>query len=184
MPLVLAFMRTLVALTFVLSASWKVVNRSQFKLVLASASGRLREPWISVLGPVVAFVELAIAVSLVAFPGYRAPSVAAAASLILFSIFLVRAESLANGCGCWRPTRTGRASPWHYLMRNLPLIALTICTAVVSARTVAAGSEVVLLLVAVPLAWLVMEVPTVAEMLSGSTGSGRSVTQSQVSGSS
>jgi Methylamine utilisation protein MauE len=181
MALMLAFIRTLVAVTFVFSASWKLANRSQFRLVLASASGRLRGPWLSALGPAVAVAELAIAVSLVAFPADRAPSVAAAVSLILFSTFLVRAESLANGCGCWRPTRTGRASPLPYLIRNAPLVAVTIYTSVAAPRPVSAGSEAVLLLVAVPLAWLVMEVPAVAEMLSGS---GRPVTQSSVSSSS
>jgi hypothetical protein len=160
----LAVCRAVVAVTFLLSAVWKLRNRADFGTVLASAFPALswkRGAW---LGPTVGTLEIVISASLVAFSQSWIPAFAAIAFLIIFSIFLARAKSLANGCGCWRPVRRGHTGAAPYLVRNTILIVLAAAGAA-QGDAMTIGSQTAVVAIALLPAWLIMEVPTIVDLL-------------------
>jgi hypothetical protein len=154
-----------VALTFLLSAAWKVGHSVGFSVVIAGATRRPLPAWSTRLGPFVVLLEILIAVGLLfGFPEIWIASLAAGLFLVAFSVFLARADSLANGCGCWRPVRRGDTSAAPYLVRNGVLIVLTAVGAA-QPRAVSIASQAAVTAIAVLPAWLVMEIPTVLELL-------------------
>jgi uncharacterized membrane protein YphA (DoxX/SURF4 family) len=154
-----------VALTFLLSAAWKVRHSVGFSVVIAGAARRPLPAWSTRLGPFVVLLEIVIATGLLlGFPEAWASSLAAALFLIAFSVFLARADSLANGCGCWQPARRGDTSATPYLVRNAVLIVLAAIGAAQS-RALSPASQAAVAAIALLPAWLVMEVPTVLELL-------------------
>jgi hypothetical protein len=154
-----------VALTFLFSAAWKVRHSVGFSVVIAGATRRPLPAWSTRLGPFVVLLEILIAAGLLfGFPEIWIASLAAGLFLIAFSVFLARADSLANGCGCWRPVRRGDTSAAPYLVRNGILIVLTAIGAA-QPRAVSIASQAAVIAIALLPAWLVMEVPTVLELL-------------------
>jgi hypothetical protein len=165
MTLVSDMCRMVVAVTFLLSAAWKVRHSAGFSVVIAGAARRPLPAWSAGLGPFVVLLEILIATGLLlGFPEVWVPSSAAALFVIAFSVFLARADSLANGCGCWQPVRHGDTSAAPYLARNTVLVALTAVGAV-QPRALSLASQGVMAAIALLPAWLVMEVPTVLELL-------------------
>ncbi|SRR5260221_4365375 len=156
--------RIIVAITFLLSAAWKVRHSIGFSVVIAGAARRPLPAWSTRLGPLVVLLEILIATALLGFPEVWVSSVAAALFLIAFSVFLASADSLANGCGCWQPVRRGDTSAAPYLARNAVLIVLTAVGAA-QPRALSLASQAVLVSIAVLPALLVMEIPTVLELL-------------------
>jgi len=164
--------RMVVAWTFLLSAVWKVRHSVGFSVVIAGAARRPLPAWSARLGPFVVLLEILIAAGLIlGFPEVWVSSLAAALFLIAFSVFLVRADSLANGCGCWQPARRGDTGAAPYLVRNAVLIVLAALGAA-QPRALSLASQAVVVAIALLPAWLVMEVPTVIELLRP-TGAGR-----------
>jgi methylamine utilization protein MauE len=161
---VLVLCRLTVAATFILSASWKLVHRASFDAVLAGSSRRFRGGRKHALGPVVAAVELAVAVALVVSPTAWIPSVVAEVFLLAFSVFLARAESLANGCGCWRPPQNHRESARPYLVRNGILVMFTAIGAF-GAGGLRLMPWIAVAALAILPALFIMEIPSVAAIL-------------------
>jgi uncharacterized membrane protein YphA (DoxX/SURF4 family) len=162
---VVVLCRVIVALTFVLSGVWKLQNRPAFIAVVMSSSGRWRGARVSALGPSIAAFELLIALLLLT--GFAAVVGAAAAGffLIAFSIFLARADSLANGCGCWRPPQQSREELAPYLVRNLILVGLTVVGVAGTPGHVAVGLRFVLIGTALIPAVMIMEIPTIVSVV-------------------
>lgn len=159
--------RDLVALTFLFSAAWKLRNRADFAVALASALPRIGRRG-HLVGPAVGSLEVGIGAGLLALPTWWEFGLAAVLFLIIFSAYLTQADSLANGCGCWRPVRRGRAPAWPYLVRN-GLLLLLAAAGSVYRHGLAPGAEVALAAAAVIPAWLVMEIPNVTQLLASTT---------------
>lgn len=156
--------RLIVAITFVMSATWKLSHRVEYRAAVVTA-WHLPAKLVTVSIPVVPVVELVIGVSLIALPANRLPVLAAALFIVGFSLLLARAHSLANGCGCWRPARQGTGSARPYLARNALLAALAVIAAS-SPAALSPRTEAVILAIALLPAWLIMEAPVIAEVLS------------------
>jgi len=156
--------RSIVGITFLLSAAWKLRHREDFNVVVASSSWRLSRTARVALGPVVGVLEVVIGVGLLLFPTSWPLVLVAILFLVGFSVFLARAGSLANGCGCWRPVRRGGGRAGPYLARNALLIALA-AAAGLHSYTIGIASEITLVAVALLPAWLIMEVPNFADLL-------------------
>jgi hypothetical protein len=163
-PVLSELFRSVVAVTFLLSAAWKLRHRADFDAVVAGANRRLRGHRAGAIGLLVAAAEISIGVTLIVIPASRIPAIFAVIFLIAFSIFLSRADSLANGCGCWSPAQRRNANAEPYVIRNALLAILAIAGAV-APHFAGIGSEVLLAAVALLPAWLVMEIPTVAALL-------------------
>lgn len=157
--------RSIVAITFVLSAAWKLRNRADFNAVVAGGPLRLRGLWQTSLAPAVALLEIVIGAGLLLFPGSWPLGAAAVLFLVVFSVFLARAGSLANGCGCWRPVRRGSGTAKPFLVRNGLLIVLA-GVGTLPSHGLGVGAQVTLAAAAALPAWMIMEIPTVAELLS------------------
>jgi uncharacterized membrane protein YphA (DoxX/SURF4 family) len=162
---VIILMRSVVAIAFILSAVWKLSHRAAFDAVVAGNSWRiLRRAPRSTLGPAVALLEILIGIGmLVAFMPWITIT-AAVLFLVIFSIFLLRANSLANGCGCWNPARHGRAQAAPYIVRNGLLICLAIAGAA-PAHGPGIALRVGVVGVALLPAFLLMEIPTVLDLV-------------------
>jgi hypothetical protein len=156
--------RTILAATFILSAVWKLRNRAQFRVVLVAGPLRLGGVAQKAIGPAVASLELAIAAALLLFPTSWPLGLAAITFLVAFSIFLARSHSLANGCGCWRPARRGGGGVRPYLIRNGLLIAIAAFGSI-PAHGIRIGDQIALAALSLLPAWLVMEIPALAEIL-------------------
>lgn len=117
------------------------------------------------IGPLVAGLEILIGIGLLIFPTFWPLGLAAIVFLIAFSVFLARAGSLANGCGCWRPARRGGSHAAPYLIRNTFLIILS-ALAGIRAYHLGVTTDIAIIAVSLIPAWLIMEVPSFAELLS------------------
>ncbi len=165
---VIVLCRCLVAVAFLMSAGWKLRNKAGFNVVMSgSSSVLLRKASIATaLRPALSLAEAVAAIFLIVAASqiyvYMATAIALGV-LLATSAFLLRADSLANGCGCWRPVRRGRARAAPYLVRNALLIILVIAAALPAQRP---GAGLVLVLVVGSLlpAMLIMEIPTVLEI--------------------
>jgi hypothetical protein len=157
--------RFIVAFTFLFSAFWKARHSAAFTAVIAGAARRRLPAWSSRMGPLVALLEVVVAIGLLlGYPEIWISSLVAATFLIAFSVFLARADSLANGCGCWEPVRRGDASAAPFLVRNAVLIVLAAIGATQQSTLGIAPQAAVAAIALLP-AWLVMEIPTVLELL-------------------
>jgi len=157
--------RAIVALTFFFAASWKLRNPVVFNAVVAAGvGGSTPRRFRALIWLIVAVLEILLGASLLISRLSWPPGVAAIGFLIVFSIFLLQAGSLTNGCGCWRPPQSGRTDATPYLVRNALLIMLlSIGTA--GDSTLSIASEATLIAIAVLPALLLMEVPTVIALI-------------------
>jgi uncharacterized membrane protein YphA (DoxX/SURF4 family) len=165
----LVLCRAIVGCTFVLSAYWKLRHRTVFDAVVAGAArapiARSHpKPLRRVLAPAVATLEFVVAGALFLLPIAWIPALAAVLFLIIFSGFLLRAGTLANGCGCWRPPQSGHSDASPYLIRNGLLIGLAAAGAV-SSQALAPAPRIALIAAGLLPALLIMEIPAVAELL-------------------
>jgi hypothetical protein len=156
--------RLIVAITFVMSAVWKLSHRIQYRAAVVTA-WHLPAKLVTASALVVPVVELLVGASLIALPATRLPVIAAALFIVGFSLFLARAQSLANGCGCWRPARQGTGSARPYLARNA-LLAILAALAASSPASLSPRTEAVIFAIALLPAWLIMEAPVIVEVLS------------------
>jgi hypothetical protein len=157
--------RFIVALAFLSSAAWKVAHPGHFSAVLAGGPPASRA--LARTGPaaslVFAAVEMALALTLVLVRPHWLPAAVTVAFLAAFSAFLIRADSLANGCGCWRPPQAGAPRAAPYVLRNSLLAALA-AGGGIGSGTLSPGPAVTLGALAILPALLVMELPTIAEL--------------------
>jgi uncharacterized membrane protein YphA (DoxX/SURF4 family) len=162
---ILILCRSIVAITFLLSAAWKLRNPAEFQLAISGRlpmfHGKVRER----IPQIVAGVELCLGLALLLDLRSWFIGLLGVVFLIGFSAFLARAGSLINGCGCWRPVRHGPTSARFFLARNLLLIILAGAGSFV-ARGASAGAELAIVAAALIPSWLVMEIPGIAALLS------------------
>jgi hypothetical protein len=168
MPYLFMVCRAIVGFTFILSAFWKLRNRAVFDAVVADGarvSPREHHPSRGhILAPAVALLEFIVGAGLFFLPIPWIPALAAVLFLIIFSVFLLRAPTLVNGCGCWRPPQSGQANASPYLVRNGFLIILAGLGAA-SEQTVGIGARFALIATGFLPALLVMEVPAFVELM-------------------
>jgi uncharacterized membrane protein YphA (DoxX/SURF4 family) len=166
---ILVLCRAIVGFTFILSAYWKLRNRAVFDAVVAGAA-RAPAPRKHLrtvrrlVAPAVASVEIVVGAGLFLLPVAWIPALCSVLFLLIFSGFLLRAGSLANGCGCWRPPQSGHSDASPYLIRNGLLIALAAASAG-SSQVPAIAPRIALSAAGLLPALLIMEIPGVVELV-------------------
>lgn len=136
-PLIAVGCRTMVAVVFVLTASWKVSNRHEFELSfdrLAPEGMAGIARW--ALWPLAA-VELALAVVLLVGLQVQVLSLAGpvAAFALIFSFTVALALGEEGGCGCWfTPPSSARTLKLLPIIRNVTLLIALAAAAVLSSR--------------------------------------------------
>jgi methylamine utilization protein MauE len=158
--------RSIVALAFLFSAGWKISHPGQFNAVVAGGPQSLRRVRRRLLssGPAIAAVEVIVAAALIICRPSWIPALAAVLFLGIFSLFLLRADSLANGCGCWRAPQRRSDSARFYIVRN-SLLAVFACVGGIWNGSAPTGQKVAVAALAIIPALLIMEIPTIAEFM-------------------
>lgn len=157
--------RSTVAIAFLLSAGWKLSHPIEFETVMAGAPLSLQRIVGSfpLKGPLVAAAEILIAIAILVDQLRWIAAFTAIGFLVLFSIFLARADTLANGCGCWRAPQRRKNSAKPYIIRNYLLAAIALIS-VASGQAATPTAHLALGAAAFLPALLLMEVPTIISL--------------------
>jgi hypothetical protein len=169
------FGRAVVAIVFILSGTWKLLNPVQFVKALA----RSRPKYLQFLSLhhitivlIVAAFECAVS-ALLLVPGTALIGVIiAAAALISFTAFLAMQRELSAGCGCWSDA-SDSVPKSAYLLRNALLLSLT-CVGSLSTSAPHIAASLLLCMIAAMCGMLAMSIPTVVGVSSRKAKGSRS----------
>jgi hypothetical protein len=161
--------RATVGAALLLTAVWKWRNQAEFRSAYRAAAPRAIRGLAGSAAVATPLAELLCAAALLVPGGIgRWATPVALALLVLFTIALTRVKDLTAGCGCWR-SAPGPTSRNLFLVRNLLLLTLAVVGSL-GATSPDSVQVLTVLPMAVLLALIILELPTIGAMVLSERG--------------